>query len=93
MACRCLEPAGRLAAELLPAARSMAALQRLQPARWARFWDGQLHEGGPGGQQGRLREGRLREGLLGEEEAEAAGLATAAAEDDAIEESADEDDW
>lgn len=96
----CLEPAGRLAAELLPVARALAArtgdpaLQRLQPERWSRFWEGQLYDQQPGG---RRLPGFGQGGGGGEEddeEAEAAlGLGGAAASEDVIEESEDEDDW
>lgn len=84
-----LEPAGRLASELLPFARALAAragnppaLQRLQPARWTRFWEGQLFEqGGGGGRQG------------GAAAVEEEGVAGAVPAEDLIEESEDEDDW
>ncbi|KAL4422561.1 hypothetical protein ABPG75_008758 [Micractinium tetrahymenae] len=88
---RSLEMAGRLAAELLPFARAIAAccpapapLQRLQPARWSRFWGGQLYEqpGGAGGGGG----------AQGEGEQGGSGGEAAAAADDSIEESEDEDD-
>lgn len=84
----CLEPAGRLAAELLPAVRALAAgghhpgLQSLQPAAWARYWQGQLyqeHDGGGGDSWQQAQEDA------------AAGAPPPA--DDAIEESEDEDDW
>lgn len=91
-----LEPAGRLAAELLPGARAIAslcgnpaALQNLQPARWSRFWNGQLYDQGSGGSG--------RAGWQQEQEGEAAGLAGTGGgrlpADDVIEESEDEDDW
>ncbi len=87
-----LEPAGRLALELLPFVRTIAArcpnpapLQLLLPARWSRFWGGQLHEqqdggGGTGGHAVEPLEGDLADGEV-------------APADDAIEESEDEDDW
>lgn len=88
-----LEPAGRLAAELLPFARTIAArcpnpapLQRLQPARWSRFWGGQLYDQGPGGSDGGGHVGGAGEGGMADSE-------VVAAADDAIEESEDEDDW
>lgn len=96
--CRSLEPAGRLAAELLPFARVLAsrggypALARLQPARWSRYWSGQLYE-----QQGWAQAGGGGGGWQEEAEEEQAAAAAAAGEQapdgDAIEESEDEDDW
>ncbi|KAL4424733.1 hypothetical protein ABPG77_000076 [Micractinium sp. CCAP 211/92] len=88
-----LEPAGRLASELLPFVRTIAArcpnpapLQLLLPTRWSRFWGGQLHEqqGGGGGTGSHAVE--PMEGDIADGEA-------AAPADDAIEESEDEDDW
>lgn len=80
--CRCLEPPGRLASELLPYARALSAcvggpaLQRLLPARWTRFWNGQLFDEQPGGGGG----AQADEAAAGEQQPG----------DDAIEESADE---
>lgn len=96
---RSLEPAGRLAAELLPYARTLAArggypaLARLQPARWSRFWNGQLYEqqGGAQAAGGGWEEQEQADALAAA--AGAAGSAQQAAEADAIEESEDEDDW
>jgi hypothetical protein len=110
----CLQPCGRLAAELLPFARAMAAraptlaLQRLQPARWARWWNGQLYDsqqqqgGGSGG--GRRPHGTANGGAGGgqqQREDQAAGEGQQPEQqqeqqqpaDDVIEESEDEDDW
>lgn len=96
--CRSLPSRGCLASELLPFARAMAAraqapaLQRLQPARWSRFWQGQVYEeqgagSGPAGAAGWRQE----------QEREAAGGGGAAeagqAQEDEIEEATDEDDW
>lgn len=94
---RCLEPSGRLASELLPYARAIAArthdpaLQRLQPANWTRFWNGQLFEQQPGG----VRPGGgggWQQGAVAEEEEEAPAGEHQPVED-VIEESEDEDDW
>ena len=96
---RSLEPAGRLASELLPYARTLAArggypaLARLQPARWSRFWNGQLYEqqGGAQAAGGGWEEQEQADTLAAA--AGAAGSEQQAAEADAIEESEDEDDW
>jgi hypothetical protein len=87
-----------LAAELLPFARSVAArcpdpaLLRLLPARWTRFWGGQLYEeeraAAPGGGWRQEQE----EGLGGGGDGGWAAPRGAPAED-GIEEVTDEDDW
>lgn len=96
-----LDPAGRLAAELLPFARAIAArtgdpgLQRLQPARWSRYWQGQLYEQLGSGAPPAWQQDQEESGMA------AASAAAAAAgpggvpppAEDAIEESEDEDDW
>lgn len=101
---RSLEPAGRLAAELLPYARALAArggytsLARLQPSSWSRFWNGQLYEQ-QGGGQAAGGSGTGGGGWDEQEQADSLAAAAAAAgngqvaEADAIEESEDEDDW
>lgn len=89
-----LEPGGRLASELLPYARAIAtccnnppALQRLQPARWTRFWGGKLFEERQGGGSGWQQEQEeAAEGLGGSSKGHMPA-------EDAIEESEDEDDW
>eukprot|EP00887_Chlorella_sp_A99_P000359 scaffold13.g359.t1 len=93
-----LEPAGRLAAELLPMARAIQArspdaarLQLLQPSRWLRTWEGKVYE------QGRAGAGApapAASGEVGGSEGEG-GAAAGQGKDsvDAIEPCSEEEDW
>ena len=97
---RTLEPAGRLAAELLPFARAIAArtgdprLQHLQPARWSRYWGGQLYEQQGGAAPPAWQQEQEEDGAAAAAAAAGwPGAAAAAPAEDAIEESEDDDDW